>query len=122
VARRLGLLVTPEEVAPPVVLRRANELAQEWAAARPPLSDALARLAGNAQLRALHALMLPATPQRRKGEYDVDLLFGLAKLDDADNLEEATALLSEREKLAILGNRTGFERFCQLVTACHAQE
>jgi hypothetical protein len=35
------------------------------------------------QLHALHAMMLPATPERRKGEYDVDLLLGLAKLDDA---------------------------------------
>jgi len=65
-------------------------------------------------------MMLPARPERRKGEYDVDLLLGLAKLDDADSLKEAVMLLSDREKLAILGNRTGFERFCQLVMACHA--
>ena len=38
------------------------------------------------------------------------------------SLEEAAALLSNREKLAVLGNRTGFERLCQLVTACHDQE
>jgi len=50
------------------------------------------------------------------------VLLGLAKLDDADSLEEAAALLSEREKLAVLGNRTGFERLCQLMMACHAQE
>jgi membrane glycosyltransferase len=120
--RWLGLLVTPEEVAPPAALQRANELAHEWAAARPPLTDALTWLAANAQLRALHAMMLPTTPERRKGEYDVDLLLGLAKLDDADSLEEATALLSEREKLAVLGDRTGFERFCQLMMPCPAQE
>ena len=119
--RRLGLLTTPEEIEPPAVLQRANELACEWAPTRPQLSDVLARLASDAQLRALHAMMLPATPERRKGEYDVDLLLGLAKLDDADSLEEASTLLSDREKLAVLGNRTGFERFCQLVMACHAQ-
>jgi hypothetical protein len=50
------------------------------------------------------------------------LLLGLAKLDDADNLEEASTLLSNREKLAVLGNRTGFERLCQLMVICHAQE
>jgi len=120
--RRLGLLMTPEEIAPPAVLQRANELACEWATTRPPLTDVFARLASDAQLRALHAMMVPATPERRKGEYDVDLLLGLAKLDDADSLAEASTLLSDREKLAVLGNRTGFERLCQLVMACHAQE
>ena len=120
--RRLGLLTIPEEIEIPAVLRRANELAGEWAATRPQLTDVFMRLAGDAQLRALHVMMLPAAPERRKGEYDIDLLLGLAKLDDADSLEEASALLSDREKLAVLGNRTGFERFCQLVMACHAQE
>jgi membrane glycosyltransferase len=121
-ARRLGLLVTPEEIAPPAVLRRANELTCEWAATRPQVTDVLARLASDAQLRALHAMLLPTTHQRRKGEYDVDLLLGLAKLDDASSLEEASTLLSPREKLAVLGHRTGFERLCQLMLACHEQE
>jgi membrane glycosyltransferase len=122
VVRRLGLLATPEEIEPPVVVRRATELTCEWAATRPQTSDVFARLASDAQLRALHAVMLPTTHERPKGEYDVDLLLGLAKLDDADNLKEAAALLSNREKLAVLGNRTGFERLCQLMVACQAQE
>ena len=112
--RWLGLLVTPEELDPPAVLRRANELSCEWAATRPQVTDVLVYLARDAQLRALHAMMLPTTPVRRKGEYDIDLLLGLAKLDDAASLEEAAALLSHREKLAIVGHRPGFERLCQL--------
>jgi membrane glycosyltransferase len=119
---RLKLLATPEEIEPPAVLRRANELACEWAAIRPQLTDALTCLASDASWRALHAMMLSTTPERRKGEYDVDLLLGLAKLNDANSVEEAAVLLSNREKLAVLGNRTGFERFCQLVMACHAPE
>ena len=103
-------------------LGSANELACAWATTRPQLTDSFTRLASDAQLRALHAMLLPATPERRKGEYDVDVLLGLAKLDDTDSLEEASALLSDREKLAVLGNRAGFERFCQLAMACHAQE
>ena len=113
--RRLGLLVTPEEIEPPAVVQRANELISEWAATHPQMTDAFARLASDAPLRALHATMLPPTHQRRQGEYDVDLLLGLAKLGDADSLEEASALLSNREKLAVIGNRTGFERLCQLM-------
>jgi membrane glycosyltransferase len=122
VVYRHRLLATPEEIEPPAVLQRANELACEWATIRPQLTDALAYLANDGSLCALHAMMLSTTPERRKGEYDVDLLLGLAKLDDANSLEEAAALLSNREKLAILGNRAGFERFCQLVMACHTPE
>jgi len=120
--RRLGLLATPEEIKLPAVLQRANELACAWDATRPQQTDVFVRLARDAQLRALHAMMLLATPERRKGEYDVDVLLGLAKLDDADSLEEASALLSDREKLAVLGHRPGFERLCQLMMACQAQE
>jgi membrane glycosyltransferase len=122
VVRRLGLLATPEEIEPPAVVRRANELTYDWASTRPEIPDAFVRLASDVQLRALHAAMLPTTHERPKGEYDVDLLLGLAKLEDADSLEEACALLSTREKLAVLGNRTGFERLCQLMVVCHAQE
>ena len=102
---RLGLLATPEEIEPPT-----------------QITDALARLASDTRLRALHAKMLPATYEQRKGEYDIDLLLGLAKLADADSLEEAPALLSKREKFAILGHRVGFERLCQLMMACHDRE
>jgi membrane glycosyltransferase len=117
--RKCGLLVTPEEIDPPAVLRRANELIGEWATIRPLVTDVFARLASDASLRTLHAMLLPPTPERRKGEHDVDVLLGLAKLDDANSLEEASALLSNREKLAVLGNRMGFERLCRLMMACH---
>jgi membrane glycosyltransferase len=113
--RRLGLLATPEEIEPPAVVQRANELTAEWTMAHPQRAEAFARLAADTPLCTLHAMMLPTTPQRRKGEHDVDLLLGLAKLDDADSLEEAATLLSNREKLAVLGHRPGFERLCQLM-------
>jgi membrane glycosyltransferase len=121
-ARRLGLLATPEEIDPPPVLRRTHDLTFEWTAARPQMTEVFARLAHNAQLRTLHAMLLPATDERCRGEYDVDLLLGLAKLDDAHNLQDAAALLTDREKLAILANRAGFERFCQLLPAGQDQE
>lgn len=117
--RKRGLLATPEEIEPPAVLRRANELSHEWASIRLPVTDAFARLANDAPLRTLHAMLLPRMHERRKGEHDVDVLLGLAKLDDADSLEEASALLSSREKLAVLGHRMGFERLCRLMPACH---
>jgi membrane glycosyltransferase len=115
--RRLGLLETPEETDPPLVLQRANELALELAAARPKVADALEWMACDAELRALHTAMLPTTQEKRKGEYDVDWLLGLAKLSEAESLEEASALLSGREKLAVLGHRAGIARLSQLATA-----
>lgn len=120
--RRLGLLTTPEERHPPAVLQRAHELACAWATGQPQPTDVLVRVARDAHLRALHAMMLPTAHERRKGDHDIDLLLGLAKLDDADSLEEAATLLSNREKFAVLGHRTGLERLCQLGMACHAQE
>jgi membrane glycosyltransferase len=115
--RRLGLLLTPEERHPPAVLQRAHELACAWATACPQRTDILACVTREAQLRALHTMLLPPMHERRKGEHDADVLLGLAKLDDADSLEEAAALLSQREKFAVLGHRTGFERLCQLAMA-----
>jgi membrane glycosyltransferase len=115
--RRFGLLLTPEESEPPAVLRRANELTRQFVAQRPQTADALRWLACDADLRALHLAMLPATAERRRGEYDVDLLVGMAKLQDAASLEEASALLSSREQLAVLGTRAGIERLMQLATA-----
>ncbi len=115
--RRLGLLVTPEETEPPAVLERANALARDLTEQRPQVSDALERLAGDAELRTLHAAMLPPQPERNKGEYDVDLLLGLAKLGDVHSLKEASVLLSSREKLTVLGSQSGFARLCQLATA-----
>ena len=111
--RRLGLFTIPEETHPPDVLVRANVLAEEWHAEPPKPTDALMRMAEDADLRTLHSHMLPTTERRRKGEFDVDLLVGMAKLDAADNLEEAASMLSNREKLAVLGYRDGFERLCQ---------
>jgi membrane glycosyltransferase len=58
---------------------------------------------------AAHRAMLPAT-SRRRGEYDADLLVGRAKIDDADSLEEAIAILSPKETFAVLGDRDSVDR------------
>ena len=71
-----------------MVLQRANELARELTAQRPRVDDALKWIACDPEIRALHTAMLPMTLERRKEEYDIDLLLRLAKLDDAGNLGE----------------------------------
>jgi membrane glycosyltransferase len=120
--RRFGLLVTPEETEPPAVLQRANDLFGEWAARSSQETEALARLASDARLRTLHAGLLPDGNERPKGEYNIDLLLGLAKLDDANSIEDVSSLLTSREKFAVLADRHGFERLCRLVTMLHERE
>jgi membrane glycosyltransferase len=113
--RQWGFLVTPEETVPPMVLRRANTLAHELTEKRPQVADALERLTNNPELCALHAAMLPPPQVRRKGEFDVDLLVGLAKLAESDHIREASAMLSRQEKFALLGHWTGFRRLGRLL-------
>ena len=115
--RQWDLLTTPEETVPPLVLRRANALAQELTEKRQPVSDALERLTTDPELAALHAAMLPPPQVRPKGEFDVNLLVGIAKLAEADDIQEASSMLSRQETLAVLGNWAGFRRLSQLWSA-----
>jgi membrane glycosyltransferase len=56
----------------------------------------------------LHRRMLPES-RRRRGEIDVDLVVALAKLEDSETVEQAAALLTSREMMALLSDRRGFE-------------
>jgi membrane glycosyltransferase len=105
--RSAGFLLTPEERDPPAVLRRANDLA-----ARSPHKErvnAVAQLADDDTLAAAHSAMLDASSRQRR-DFDPDLLTGLAKIDDADSLEEAIGTLSAKEAFAVLGLRDCVER------------
>ena len=107
--RRLGLLRIPEEIAPPPVLAQAVARAAELGNAAPP--DALRRLHDDSILRAAHERMLP--PTRRRSE-DPALATGLAKLDEAETVEEASAALTRAEKAAVLGSAAGLGRLTAL--------
>jgi membrane glycosyltransferase len=105
--RSAGFLLTPEERDLPAVLRRANDLA-----ARSPhkeRANAVALLADDDALAAAHNAMLNASSRRRR-DFDADLLTGLAKIDDADSLEEAIGSLSAKEAFAVLSLRDIVER------------
>ena len=107
--RRAGLLRIPEEMTPPPVLAQAVARAQELGNAEPP--EALRRLHDDAGLRAAHEQMLP--PTRRRSDNPL-LATGLAKLDEADTIEAASALLSRGEKAAVLGSTAGMGRLMQM--------
>ena len=103
--RRLGVLRTPEEAAPPAVLLEALRLQAVFA---PAPMDAVARLLSDPALLAAHRAMLP--PPRRKGEaFDAALLVGLAKLGEMSVVAEAAAL-GRAERAAVLADAEGLRR------------
>lgn len=113
-ARRLGLLIVPEEREPPEVLKRANQLgAMHTTAARGAFST-WRELREDPELWATHQGALPASGPRRPGEIDVDLVIGLAKLEQCDGLEEAWKVLSRQEKNALLANAKGLAQLQSL--------
>ncbi|MCD6680066.1 MAG: glucans biosynthesis glucosyltransferase MdoH [Burkholderiaceae bacterium] len=111
--RRIGLLLVPEERMPPSILLRADELAQQMARRLAPL-DAVARLSSNEALVDAHRAMIEPQP-RPRGDVDVDLVVGIARLDEAATPEDVRTMLSERELLAVLSDARGFEQLVALI-------
>jgi membrane glycosyltransferase len=109
--RELGLLATPEEREAPSILMRANALSAGADGAGDV--EACARLLGDTSLIEAHRAML-AKPDRRRGDVDVALAVGLAKLEEAANLAEAVQFLNAREKMAVLADPRGLERLLAL--------
>jgi len=115
--RRLGLLLIPEERAPPPVLQRANELQGELSAGAGEPPDAARALAADERLLAAHRAMLPPKRPRRRGEIEVDLVTGLVKIEEAESFEAALADLNERERAAVLADARGLDRLMALARA-----
>lgn len=100
--RRVGLLRTPEEAAPPPVLRRATELHQPTMNGAGPTG--LRRLFSDPMLLSAHLSMLPPPRRRREGPIPLALVVGRAKLEEADTLDEALATMTPAETAAVLGD------------------
>ncbi|MFC4168661.1 glucans biosynthesis glucosyltransferase MdoH [Teichococcus aestuarii] len=105
--RRLGLLMTPEERETPAVLARARQLQQELTAAAPE-PDVL-RLFREPALLEAHRGMLPPPRRPRLDPLDTALLLGLARLEEAESLAEATRL-PRAELAAVLADARGLRR------------
>jgi membrane glycosyltransferase len=105
------LLLTPDDRDEPEVVRNANVLSHDWA--EEGAVDAVARLAGAAELRAAHREMLPPPRRHARGEVDVQLATARAKLETFEMLDDA-ALLTPKEKMAVLGDATTLDRLLAL--------
>jgi membrane glycosyltransferase len=109
----MKLLLVPEENRPPDILLRANALVETFAAGS-EAKGAFATLFSDPALVTAHRALLGAPPERKRGEIDAALVIGLAKLDDCVSLGEADAMLSGREKMAMLNDPRGLDRLTEL--------
>ena len=94
------LFRTPEEAAPPAVLRRANELASGSQTIGSPLHE----LCDDPALREAHLHNLSGAQPRRRGEVDPRLAIARAKIEDAMSFHEAADFLTPGETFAVLNS------------------
>ena len=115
--KRLGLLRTPEETAPPPIAVRANVLARELAQAGYDGTDGISALHASQELRLLHEAYLPVPHLRPRGDIDHDAVMAKAKLAEAETVEEAGSWLTRRERTAVLNDRDLIRRGAILPSA-----
>jgi membrane glycosyltransferase len=120
--RRLGLLTTPEETSPPAIVLRSNELAIELSRTGHDGEDGVSAIHADEAFRAQHELFLPTAAPRRRGEIDVDEATATAKLNDAKSLEEISAWLKPKERMALLNDRALIAMLARLPRSPVAQE
>jgi membrane glycosyltransferase len=103
--KRWGLLLTPEEGAPPEVATRANALQIENSRRGFDDADALMAIYEDTVLRQAHEDMLPPAGPRNHGIFDVDHVMAQAKLVEASNIDQAIVWLKPKERMALLHDR-----------------
>jgi membrane glycosyltransferase len=107
--RLMGLLRTPEEQAPPSVAKRASEIMHSSGG---HVHLEAVEMLEDPHLLEAHLAMLPGDAARRKGDVDVRLVVGLAKIEESDSLAEAFGLLTPEELFSLLGSR---KAICRLL-------
>jgi membrane glycosyltransferase len=112
--RRVGLLVTPEETAPPPIASRSNGLAEALAAEGRDEGDALKIVHADPDFRTSHEAFLPSAPRRRKGEVTPERALAEAKLNDAETIEDAAAWLNAKERMVLLHDRALIDLLARL--------
>jgi membrane glycosyltransferase len=68
-------------------------------------------------LLAAHRAMLPQAGPRKRGDVEVALVIGIAKLEDCATVEEAAAMLPRAEIMALLSDARGLDRLAALERA-----
>ena len=105
-----GLFCTPEQVDPPLVLIRANELAT----VRDEVGSPLLELYVDRQLLENHLSNLPGEDRRARGQIDPHLAIARAKIEDAETFHEALGYLTARETFAVLNSPAMLRAVCSM--------
>ena len=103
--KRAGLLVTPEESAPPPIALRANVLSGALAAQGHDGADGLRALYDDADFRALHEAFLPPAQPRARGDITPERAMAEAKLNDARTIDDAARWIQRKERMTLLHDR-----------------
>ncbi|MGE3247225.1 MAG: glucans biosynthesis glucosyltransferase MdoH, partial [Beijerinckiaceae bacterium] len=103
--RHRGLLLIPEEVEPPACAQRARELRSVFETTEGLGRDCIALIHADEDLREAHTAMLPEAPHRERGRVDAARAVAIAKLNDAESVEDAIAWLTPHERNEILNDR-----------------
>ena len=112
--RRLGLLVTPEEAAPPPIARRANALTGEFAGMAIDASDSLLAIHADPAFRATHEAFLSQPARRERGDILPARAIAVAKLNDAETIDDARAWLAPKERMVVLHDRALIDMVARL--------
>jgi membrane glycosyltransferase len=115
--RRIGLLVTPEEVNPPEIAARSNALQADLGGSSHDSDDALRVIHDDAGFRKAHEFMLPEAARRRRGDIEVDRVLAEAKLNDATSLDDAVHWLAPKERMIVLYDRALIDLLARLPNA-----
>ena len=112
--KRAGLLLTPEEAEPPAIAQRANALASQLAAEGKDESDGIRAIHEDAYLRRHHENFLPSAPARPRGHIEPDRAIAVAKLNDAECIEDAIDWLKPKERMVVLHDRALIDMLARL--------
>jgi membrane glycosyltransferase len=108
---RLHLMRIPEEVSPPELMRRREELAHS---AEPMPAEGLLYLARHAQARRAHIANNLSRPSDLRGHPNAHRLTARDKLTQAQSLREALDWLSAPERIEVAADAAMLEQLAQL--------
>ena len=112
--KRVGLLTTPEESAVPPIATRANALARELEVSGADGADSLRAIHDDPELREKHEAFLPNARPRHRGEITAERALAVAKLTDAETIEDAMDWLKPKERNVVLHDRALIALLCML--------
>ncbi|WP_210215632.1 glucans biosynthesis glucosyltransferase MdoH [Mongoliimonas terrestris] len=111
--RRLGLLRTPEESAPPEIRGRMEAVRPAYETALDRTPDVV-RLVSDPAWRRAHLALVDKLPDRPRGKVDPLSALVAAKIAEADTVEEAVSFLDRREIAAAIATPKLVEALARL--------